>query len=225
MAHRILLVEDDRAILRGLEMNLQVEGYEVVAVADGREALTALQGPPFDLAVFDLMLPGLNGYQLVQEVRRKKLDMPIILLSAKSSEYDKILGLDTGADDYVTKPFSVGELLARIKAHLRRRGPGSVVRFGGVEVDLDRRTVKRDGEAVSLSTREFDLLALLIKREGRPVTRDSILTLVWGSHYFGTDRTVDNFINRLRSKIDTNAEPKHLLTVRGVGYRLALDPE
>lgn len=219
MSHRILVVEDDRAILRGLEMNLQAEGYEVETVTDGVSAITACKEKDFDLVVLDIMLPRANGYQVVQTLRQRHNDVPVILLSAKNSEFDKVMGLDVGADDYVTKPFGVAELLARIKAHLRRRTPDTVVRFGDVEVDLDRRVVRRAGEDVTLSSREFDLLELLISREGRPITRDAILVNVWGSHYFGTDRTVDNFINRLRQKLDTPGDPQHLLTVRGVGYR------
>ena len=219
MTQRILVVEDDRAILRGLEMNLQAEGYDVFTATDGVAALTACKEHDFDLIVLDIMLPRANGYQVVETLRQRKNDVIVILLSAKSSEYDKVMGLDVGADDYVTKPFGVAELLARIKAHLRRRIPDPVVRFSGVEVDLERRVVMRDGEEVTLSSREFDLLKLLIEREGRPITRDAILVNVWGSHYFGTDRTVDNFMNRLRQKLDTPGEPRHLLTVRGVGYR------
>ncbi len=223
MANSILIVEDDRAILRGLEMNLQAEGFEVTTAADGMAAIKACKEARFDLIVLDIMLPKANGYQVVETLRRRGDDVPVILLSAKSSEYDKVMGLDVGADDYMTKPFSVAELLARIKAHLRRRAPDPMVRFGDVEVDLERRVVRRAGEDITLSSREFDLLKLLIEREGRPLTRDAILVNVWGSHYFGTDRTVDNFINRLRQKLDVVGQPRHLLTVRGVGYRFEGD--
>jgi len=223
MAQRILIVEDDASILRGLEMNLQVEGYLTLAATDGRQALHLVREEDVDLLVLDIMLPHVNGYQVIQALRQRGDDVPIILLSAKSGELDKVMGLDVGADDYVTKPFSVVELLARIKAHLRRRVPASRVRFDDVEIDLERREVRREGEIVQMTSKEYDLLAFLVEREGRPVTRENILAHVWGTHYFGTDRTVDNFINRLRQKVDVPGEPRHLLTVRGVGYRFVLD--
>jgi len=223
MPHRILLVEDDASILRGLEMNLQAEGFDTITATDGREALRVAREEEFDLVVLDLMLPHVNGFQVVEALRQRGNDVPIILLSARSSEYDKVMGLDVGADDYVTKPFAVGELLARIKAHLRRRSPQNRVRFDDVEIDLERREVRRGGEIVPMTSKEYDVLAFLIGREGRPVTRDTILATVWGSHYFGTDRTVDNFITRLRQKLDDSEEPRHFLTVRGVGYRFVLD--
>ncbi|MBT3223576.1 MAG: response regulator transcription factor, partial [Proteobacteria bacterium] len=146
-------------------------------------------------------------------------DVPIILLSAKTAEMDIVMGLDLGADDYVTKPFRLSELLARVKAHLRRRAPATKYSFGEVTVDLEQRVVTRADEFVDLTAKEFDLLKLLIEREGRALTRESILNAVWGYGYFGTDRTVDNFIQRLRLKVDTSGSPRHLLTVRGVGYR------
>lgn len=219
MAARLLLVEDDPAILRGLELNLQLEGYELVAAADGKAAIEALDEGSFDLVVLDVMLPHVNGYQIVEKLRRQRNDVPVILISAKTAEVDIVMGLDVGADDYVTKPFRVAELLARVKAHLRRRGPANIVRFGDTEVDREQRTVKRGNEPVSLTAKEFDLLELLLLREGRALTRDSILAQVWGHGYFGTDRTVDNFITKLRQKLDTPSNPKHFLTVRGIGYR------
>ncbi len=223
MPHRILIVEDDASILRGLEMNLQLEGYETLTATDGKRALQVLREEEVDLVVLDVMLPHVNGYQVVEALRRRGSDVPVILLSAKSGDLDKVMGLDLGADDYVSKPFSVVELLARIKAHLRRRAPTSRLRFGENEIDLERREVRRNGDLVTLTSKEYDLLAFLIEREGRPITRDAILEQVWGSHYFGTDRTVDNFINRLRQKLDTPGEPVHLLTVRGIGYRFVLE--
>jgi len=224
MGQRILIVEDDHAILRGLEMNLQLDGFETVTATDGRAALReAREGNP-DLVVLDIMLPHVNGFQVLETLRQRGDDVPVILLSAKATELDKVMGLGLGADDYVTKPFSVAELLARIRARLRRRAPAELVRFGDVEVDLERREVRRGGEEVPLTSREFDLLAFLVQREGRPITRETILSHVWRTHYFGTDRTVDNFITRLRQKLDTPGEPCHFLTVRGVGYRFVLDP-
>ncbi|MBW2253770.1 MAG: response regulator transcription factor [Deltaproteobacteria bacterium] len=223
MGERILIVEDDHAILRGLEMNLQLDGYETVAATDGRAALKAVREGNLDLVVLDIMLPHVNGFQVLETLRQRGDDVPVIVLSAKATELDKVMGLGLGADDYVTKPFSVAELLARIRVRLRRRSPAERVRFGDVEIDLARREVRRGGADVPLTSREFDLLAFLVQREGRPLTRETILSNVWGTHYFGTDRTVDNFITRLRQKLDTPGEPCHFLTVRGVGYRFVLD--
>lgn len=223
MAQRILIVEDDPSILRGLELNLQLEGFETIVATDGAAALEAVDGVEVDLVVLDIMLPHLNGYQVCQKLRGAGDDVPIILLSARNAEDDIVMGLELGADDYVTKPFRVAELMARIKAHLRRRAPSSTYQFADVEVDLERKLVRRAGELVEMTPRELDLLALLIEREGRALTRESILSAVWGHGYFGTDRTVDNFINRLRQKLDTPGEPRHILTVRGVGYRFVQD--
>lgn len=226
MAHKILVVEDDPSILRGIEMNLQLEGFETVAATDGQQGFELARDLEPDLVILDIMLPRLNGYQVCQRLRAHGSDVPVIVLSAKNAEVDIVMGLELGADDYVMKPFSVAELLARVKAHLRRRQPSNasdVYVFGDVEVELDKRLVRRAGEVVELSPREFDLLALLIEREGRALTRDAILAAVWGQSYFGTDRTVDNFINKLRSKLDTTGSPRHFLTVRGVGYRFVQD--
>ncbi len=222
MAPRILVVEDDPSILRGIELNLQLEGFETLTATDGQEALN-IADDGVDLVVLDLMLPHVHGYQVCQHLRARGNDVPIILLSARSAESDIVMGLDLGADDYVTKPFRIAELLARVKAHLRRRGPTSTVLFGDVEVDLEKRLVRRGGEIVELSPKEYDVLAYLLTNEGRAVTRDAILEAVWGQHYIGTDRTVDNFITRLRQKLDTSGSPRHLLTVRGVGYRFVSD--
>ena len=219
---RILVVEDDASILRGLDMNLSLEGHKVTSATDGREGLELLKTQRFDLMILDIMLPHENGYQLCRIARKKDADVPIILLSAKNREQDIVLGLELGADDYVTKPFRVAELLARVRAHLRRRAPIVRFEFGNVEVDLERRLVRRHGEPIEMSRREFDLLAFLYEREGRAVTREQILGQVWGSSYLGTDRTVDNVITRLRQKVDTEGRPTHLLTVRGIGYRFLI---
>lgn len=225
MSHHILIVEDDAAILRGLEMNLQLEGYEVSIAMDGKTGLQLAMERNIDLVVLDIMLPGLNGYQVVQKMRKHRADMPVILLSARSAEVDKIMGLDLGADDYVTKPFSLGELMARVKAHLRRHAPETLVRFSDVEVDFERDLVRKSGEVVQMSNKEYELLKLLIDREGRVLPRETILDVVWGHGYFGTDRTVDNFITRLRQKVDQPGTPRHILTIRGVGYRFVFDPD
>lgn len=224
MSQRILVVEDDPSILRGLELNLQLEGFETVAARDGQVALQAADDG-IDLIVLDLMLPHVHGFEVCRELRARGNEVPIILLSARSSESDIVRGLDLGADDYVTKPFRIAELLARVKAHLRRHAPRTTIGFGDVEVDLELRLVRRGGSPVELTPREYDLLAFLIEHEGRAVTRDAILGTVWGQHYFGTDRTVDNFITRLRQKLDTPGSPQHFRTVRGVGYRFVVEDD
>ena len=224
MPHRLLIVEDDPAILRGLELNLQLEGFEVLTATDGRKGLQMATETDVDLVVLDIMLPHLNGYQVCQRLRKQGNDVPVILLSAKAAELDIVMGLDLGADDYVTKPFRVAELLARVKAHLRRRRVAAAVEFGDVHVDLEAREVRRGGEPVDMSQREFDVLQFLLSREGKALTRETILAEVWGSTYFGTDRTVDNFIQKLRQKVDGPGEPRHILTVRGVGYRFVAEP-
>jgi DNA-binding response OmpR family regulator len=225
MAPRILVVEDDPSILRGIELNLQLEGFEAVPAADGRTALD-LADADIDLVILDLMIPHVHGFQVCQKLRAAGNRVPIILLSARSAETDIVMGLDYGADDYVVKPFRVAELMARVKAQLRRhRPPTEGYRFGEVEVDLEKQLVRRTGEIIELTSREYELLAYLIRNEGRAVTRDAILAAVWGEAYLGTDRTVDNFVTRLRQKLDRPGEPCHFLTVRGVGYRFVGEPE
>jgi DNA-binding response OmpR family regulator len=219
MASRILVVEDDHAIRRGLEINLSLEGYEVVGAADGAAALLALKASEYDLVILDIMMPYVNGFDVCERLRASGSETPIIMLSAKSAEVDIVMGLELGADDYVTKPFRVSELVARVRAHLRRRAPPTVYRFGDNEVDLENRTVTRAGEDLELTAKEFDLLQLFVDREGRVLTRDSILDAVWGHGYFGTSRTVDNFVQRLRAKLDLPEDPRHFRTVRGIGYR------
>ncbi len=219
----ILVVEDDATLALGLELNLAAEGFAVGVARDGRAGLQAAleQGP--DLIVLDLMLPHLDGFDVLAALRRQGRDMPVIILSARGQISDKITGLDLGADDYMTKPFSVRELAARIHAALRRVPAGRDHRrvcFGDVEVDLDGRVVRRADEEVPLTRREFELLAFLLERPGRLQTRTRLLDAVWGWDYDGTERTVDNFIRRLRVKLEpVPTNPAHLLTVRGAGYR------
>ena len=221
---RILVVEDDLSILAGLSMNLRFEGYEVLQAQDGRTGLArALDDAP-DLIVLDLMLPELNGYEVLEELRQRGRDTPVVVLSAKGMERDKILGLDLGADDYVVKPFGLQELLARIKAVLRRRYPaaGTVapVTFGDVSVDMTARTVARAGAPVELTAQEFKLLAHFLAHPDRTFTREELLSGAWGYHYEGSARTVDNFMRQLRLKFEPDPEePRHFLTVRGLGYR------
>jgi DNA-binding response OmpR family regulator len=223
MAARILVVEDDPAILRGLELALQIEGFDTLTATDGQQALELAPGA--DLVVLDLMLPRVHGYQVCERIRAAGNSVPIILLSARNAELDIVMGLELGADDYVTKPFRAAELVARARAHLRRRQPQKGgPSFGDVRVDLERRLVTRGGEEVELTPREYDLLVFLVQNDGRAVTRDQILVAVWGETYFGTDRTVDNFVTRLRQKLDAADGPVHFLTVRGIGYRFVSEP-
>ncbi len=218
---KILVVEDDLSILTGVSMNLTFEGYLVLQAQDGKAGLQKALDEHPDLIVLDLMLPEMNGYEVLKELRRRGSQIPVVVLSAKGSEPEKILGLDLGADDYLGKPFGLQELLARIKAVLRRRFPKSeMVGFGDVQVDLSKRTVARAGLPVELTAQEFRLLTHFISHEGRTFSREELLTGAWGFDYQGTARTVDNFIRQLRQKFEPDPEsPRHFMTVRGLGYR------
>ncbi|AEI62338.1 response regulator transcription factor [Corallococcus macrosporus] len=223
---RILVVEDDLSILTGLSMNLRFEGYEVLQAQDGRTGLARALDESPDLVVLDVMLPELNGFEVLKELRQRGRDTPVVVLSAKGLEPDKILGLNLGADDYVVKPFGLQELLARIKAVLRRRYPSAgagsppPVTFGDVSVDMAARTVARAGTQVELTAQEFKLLAHFLAHPGRTFTREELLSGAWGYHYEGSARTVDNFMRQLRLKFEPDPEaPRHFLTVRGLGYR------
>jgi len=221
----ILVVEDDLSILTGLSMNLRIEGYEVLQAQDGRTGLARALDESPDLMVLDVMLPELNGFEVLKELRQRGRDTPVVVLSAKGMETDKILGLNLGADDYVVKPFGLQELLARIKAVLRRRYPAAgsgspPVTFSDVSVDMAARTVARDGTPVELTAQEFKLLAHFLAHPGRTFTREELLSGAWGYHYEGSARTVDNFMRQLRLKFEPDPEsPRHFLTVRGLGYR------
>jgi two-component system alkaline phosphatase synthesis response regulator PhoP len=224
---RILIVEDDPSILRGLQLNLGMEGYTVRSAMDGETGLQLARSEKPDLMVVDVMLPKLGGLELVKALRATDPDLPILILSAKGQETDKVSGLRFGADDYMTKPFGLKELLARIEALLRRRQlrGGSVVnetmrRAGPIELDLAARRATCWGRTMELTSREYDLLAWFVTHPDRVFSREQLLEAVWGSRYFGTARTVDNFVARLRGHIGDDAEePRHLETVRGVGYR------
>jgi two-component system alkaline phosphatase synthesis response regulator PhoP len=221
----VLVVEDDRAIALGLRLNLRKDGHEVRIAPDGESGLQSALDPAVDLVVLDVMLPHRNGYEVLKELRRRGSNVAVLMLTAKGLESDKILGLRLGADDYLTKPFGLGELLARVHALLRRRPPKQeetrqVIRFGDVEVDLDRQTVERAAAPVDVSPQEFKVLRLFIQSAGRALSREDILARCWGAEYEGTPRTVDNFVRSLRVKLEENAEePRHFLTVRGHGYR------
>lgn len=218
---RILIVEDDLAILTGLSMNLKFEGFEVLQAQDGKTGLKkALEDEP-DLLVLDVMLPEMNGYDVVRELRRRGNEVPVVILSAKGTEVDKITGLDLGADDYVSKPFGLQELLSRIKAVLRRRfRGGEVVAFGDTAVDLVGKTVTRAGKPVELTAQEFRLLQTFVTHAGRTFSREELLSGAWGFDYEGTTRTVDNFVRSLRLKFELDPDsPRYFVTVRGLGYR------
>ena len=220
---RILLIEDNRDLAYGLRNNLEIEGYSVVVAHDGAEGLSAASKHTPDLVVLDLMLPAMDGYRVLHELRASGRTMPVLLLTAKSEEVDKVRGLRLGADDYVTKPFGVLELLARIEALLRRArpDPARVYRFGDVEVDASRRTVTRTGAPVTLTPMEFDLLLALLRRNGAVATRIDLLREVWGHSAAVLTRTVDTHIAELRRKLERNpAAPAFILTARKAGYRL-----
>lgn len=221
----LLIVEDDAAIREGLELTLGLEGYQTVAVVDGDQALQRLARERVDLVLLDVMLPGRNGFEVLREIRRGRRDLPVILLTARTDEADKVLGLELGADDYVTKPFGLAELRARIRVALRRTAPTSaaaaLVAFGDVVVDRAGHRVRRGGEDVPMTAKEFALLAYFLDKADQALTREALLDAVWGLPH-ATLRTVDNFVMRLRGKLEPDPEvPRYLVTVRGVGYRFS----
>ena len=220
-ARTILIIEDDPVLLRGLKDNFEAQGYLVRTAKDGQKGLDALLTAPPDLLLLDLMLPKVNGYEICQTARSRKLDMPIIMLTAKGQEDDIVRGLELGADDYVTKPFSIRELLARVKAFLRRQGPeGTSHEFGDCRLDLDAHKLFKQGKEVELTAKEFRLLEFFVKRAGRALTRDSILEAVWGDEVIVTDRSVDRCVTTLRAKIEPDPrEPRFIHTIRDIGYR------
>ncbi len=225
-AETILIIEDDSTLLRALKDNFEFAGYAVRTAADGRKGLLEALHAGADLIVLDIMLPEVNGYEICRQVRAQGIDTPIIMLTAKGQESDIILGLNLGADDYVTKPFSIGELLARTNAFLRRREISpQCCRFGDCEMDLPARKLFRDGREVILTPKEFALLAYLVRRAGRALTRGDILNAVWGHGVFVTGRSVDRCINTLRNKIEPTPYPTFIQTIRGIGYRFDLPEE
>jgi DNA-binding response OmpR family regulator len=223
--NKILIIEDEESILMPLQDNLELEGYKVVYARDGLAGLSKAADRSVDLIVLDIMLPKLDGFEVCRRLRQDKVMTPILMLTAKSQEVDRVLGLELGADDYVTKPFSSRELLARIKAILRRvkeprRGIDSC-RFGDVEIDFIKYEAKKKGRPVPLTALEFALLHFLAQNKGRVVHRNEVLDNVWGKDVFVDPRTVDKHISLLRRKFeDDPQEPKHILGVRGVGYKL-----
>ena len=219
---RILVVEDEPAIALGLEDDLRMEGYEVEVVSDGITASRRAREERFDLILLDVMLPGKDGFEVCRELRRHGLRTPILMLTAKTQEAEKVLGFDLGADDYVTKPFGTRELRARIKALLRRAAgeAGECYRFGDVEVDFQRGELRRNGTPVELTPIEYKLLELFIRSRGRVLSRERLLAGAWGPDTFASDRIVDNHIANLRRKIEPDpANPRYLRNLRGLGYR------
>lgn len=223
---RVLVVEDEQSLREPLVYLLKKEGFETVEAADGTEAIELFEEGDIDMVLLDLMLPGISGNEVCRIIRQTS-QVPIIMLTAKDSEIDKVVGLEIGADDYVTKPYSTRELLARMKAVLRRNieapivsdTPG-IIEVGSVRMDVDRHIVTVHGEKVSMPLKEFELLELLLENANRVLTRGQIIDRVWGSNYFGDTKTLDVHIKRIRSKIeDDPARPVHLLTVRGLGYK------
>ncbi len=224
---RILIVDDEPEMVRGLEDNLRFEGYQTVAAPDGRRGLALALSEAPDLILLDVMMPGMSGWDLCREIRRRGLDVPVIMLTARGEEVDRVLGLELGADDYVTKPFSLRELMARIRAVLRRPGPRQKFEefaFGDVRLHLRARQAFKGGREVRLTRKEFDLLRYLIEHSGEVITRDRLLDEVWGYERFPTTRTVDTHILRLRQKFEDDPErPAHILTAHGQGYRFVVE--
>jgi len=219
---RILIIEDEPDLLRGLALNLKAEGYGVLTATRGDAGVEqALRDRP-ELVLLDVMLPGMNGLDVCRELRRKGFEAPIIMLTAKAEEVDRVVGLEIGADDYVTKPFGIRELLARIRARLRRHAPAAgALRLGPAEIDFDRHEATRAGQRVELTGKEFDVLRLLARHRGEIVTRDRLLEEVWGYETYPTTRTVDNHILRLRQKLEEDpSNPRYILSIYGEGYKL-----
>jgi len=230
MAEQILIVEDEPGLAEAVAYALQREGLTVTSAADGHTALAQFEQARPDLVVLDLMLPGINGWDLFRAFRKQRPDVPVIMLTARAEEADRVAGLEMGADDYVTKPFSMRELVARVRTVLRRLAPREepaalTLSRGGLVVDRARHEVTVDGEAVRLTPREFDLLAYLMEHAGRVRTREQILQAVWAQDEYLDERTVDVHVRWLRTKIEADpAHPQRLLTVRGVGYKFAEGP-
>ena len=225
MKEKILIIEDEEDLVKGLILNLEDEGYEVDYALDGKEGLgKALKEKP-DLILLDIMLPGMNGLEICKELRQNKMDIPIVMLTAKGDEIDKVIGLEIGADDYISKPFSIRELLARVKAHLRRENRGGesvaeVVQLESLKIDFGQFKIIRKDKEIGLTSLEVDVLRYLIGHDGKVVSRDDLLDKIWGYEKYPTTRTIDNHILKLRKKIEIDPNhPRHILTVYGGGYR------
>lgn len=228
--HKVLIIEDDKNIVELLTIHLNDLTCEVSSAGNGADGLIAAREQRFDLVILDLMLPGMNGMEVCRRIRQTDRLTPILILSAKSEEIDKVVGLETGADDYLTKPFSVREFIARVKVIFRRNEDRlpvqessvmqSLIRFEGLEIDIDKRKVMLNNSRIDLSPREFDLITLLASNPGKSYSRKRLLNLVWGYDFEGYEHTVNSHINRLRTKIETDiSNPRYILTTWGVGYR------
>ncbi len=220
---RILIVEDEPDIALSLQLDLHDEGHAVEVVRDGEEASRRVREPGWDLILLDVMLPLKDGFEVCRDLRRAKLRTPVLMLTAKAQEAEKVMGLDMGADDYLTKPFSPRELRARVRALLRRAAPDTepVYRFGDCEVDFPRAELRRAGKRMDLTAIELKMMELFIRNPGRVVTRNQMIDAVWGHDVFVTDRVVDTHVVKLRRKIEIDpAKPRHIVSVRGIGYRL-----
>lgn len=232
MPQSVLVIEDNQDIAELVALHLRDEGYTVSLCHDGSSGLEQAQHEDFDLLVLDLMLPGLDGLSICRSLRQREHYLPILMLTAKTSELDRVLGLELGADDYLTKPFSIRELVARVKALLRRQAAlqpkttsGAIISTGDLRIDSDKREVTVDGKAVELTAREFDLLLYFARNPGRVFNRSQLLDQVWGYGHEGYEHTVNSHINRLRAKIEQDpAKPRYVLTVWGVGYKFADNP-
>jgi DNA-binding response OmpR family regulator len=225
MKEKILMIEDEEDLVKGLKLNLSGEGYDVIWAYDGQEGLSkALEERP-DLIILDIMLPKLDGFEVCRELRQKNVNIPIIMLTAKGEEIDKVVGLEIGADDYITKPFSLRELLARVKAHLRRakrpgKGVPELYRFGDVEIDFTNFKVRRKGKEANLTSLETEILKHFIAHRGEVVTREALLNKIWGYERYPTTRTIDNHMLKLRKKIEEDpSRPKYIFSIYGAGYR------
>ena len=226
MSKKILIVEDEKSISDIIKFNLEKEGYETLTAYDGEEGLSMALGDKPDLVLLDVMLPKMDGFAVCKKIRETSL-VPVIMVTAKEEEIDKVLGLELGADDYITKPFSMRELMARIKANIRRTdfadlakdNPSDVQEFGNLEIDMNRFEVRKNGTPLELTQREFELLKYLSVAEGRVFSREQLLEEVWGYEYYGDIRTVDVTVRRLREKLeDDSSDPKYIMTKRGIGY-------
>lgn len=226
--YKILAVDDEEHILELIRFNLENSGYKVICCGVGTEVLNIVKAEKPDLILLDVMLPGIDGYDVCKEIRKDNsiCNIPIIMITAKSEELDKILGLELGADDYMTKPFSIRELLARVKAVLRRTALQPMdksFKFDNIVIDFEKHEITKDGKRVELTLKEFEVLELLLKNKGRVITRDFLLDKVWGYEYYGETRTVDVHIRHIRQKIEEDDKnPKFIETIRGVGYRFNL---
>lgn len=227
---KVLIVDDEEHICELIKFNLQKDGYDCICVFNGLDALKKAREERPDIILLDLMLPELDGYDVCREIRKDEVihSIPIIMLTAKGEELDKILGLELGADDYITKPFSVREMVARVKAILRRtvsiHKNNNYYKFGNIEINFEKHSIKKSGEKVELTLKEFELLEVLIRNKGNVMTRDFLLDNIWGYEYVGETRTVDVHIRHLRKKIEEDDKnPKYIETIRGIGYRFTTD--